>query len=102
MPQAWRILLKRPNDERLTKYWKNLTGHYCYSVYDKDLEELLSNYWLVKEVKIIGDKGFGFVEMSSQSEAEKAKEALDGSQFKGRTLKIDEARPQKKTRTQRL
>jgi RNA recognition motif-containing protein len=57
------------------------------------LEELFSQYGEVKEVNIIEGKGFGFVEMSSQAEAEKAKEALDGSEFKERTLRVDEARP---------
>ncbi|MBC8387637.1 MAG: RNA-binding protein, partial [Actinobacteria bacterium] len=38
---------------------------------------------------------FGFVEMSDNAEAEKAQEALAGSEFEGRTLKVDEARPQK-------
>ena len=38
---------------------------------------------------------FGFVELSANDEAEKAKDALDGTDFEGRTLKVDEARPQK-------
>jgi RNA recognition motif-containing protein len=54
---------------------------------------LFSNYGEVKHVKIIEGRGFGFVEMSNQSEAEKAKEALNGSEFNGRTLRVDEARP---------
>jgi RNA recognition motif-containing protein len=40
-------------------------------------------------------RGFGFVEMTNQSEAEKAKKALNGSDFKGRALKINEAQPTK-------
>ena len=70
-------------------------GSLDYSVTSQELEELFSAYGEVKEVKIIGKQGFGFVEMSNQSEAEKAKEALDGSDLKGRTLKVDEARPPK-------
>ena len=42
---------------------------------------------------MIQGRGLGFVEMSSSSEAEKAKEALNGSDFEGHTLKVDEARP---------
>jgi RNA recognition motif-containing protein len=74
---------------------KLYVGNLSYSVKNNDLQELFADYGEVKEVKIIEGKGFGFVEMSNQTEAEKAKEALDGSDFKGRTLKVDEARPPK-------
>jgi RNA recognition motif-containing protein len=68
-------------------------GNLSYSVTNEQLEELFSNYGEVKEVNIIEGRGFGFVEMSNPSEAEKAQEALDGSDLEGRTLKVDEARP---------
>jgi RNA recognition motif-containing protein len=74
---------------------KLYVGNLSYSVTDKQLEELFSQYGQIKEVTIIGSKGFGFVEMSDTAEAEKAKEALDGTSFEGRTLKVDEARPRK-------
>ncbi len=70
-------------------------GNLSYSVTNEQVEELFANYGEVRQVNIIESKGFGFVEMSNQSEAEKAKEALDGSDFKGRNLKVDEARPPK-------
>ncbi len=72
---------------------KLYVGNLDYSVTNQQLEELFSNYGEVKQINIIEGKGFGFVEMSDPSEAEKAKEALDSSDFKGRTLKVDEARP---------
>ena len=72
---------------------KLYVGNLSYSVTSEQLEELFSNHGEVRQVNIIEGKGFGFVEMSSQSEAEKAKEALDGSDFEGRTLRVDEARP---------
>ena len=71
-------------------------GNIPYSTKEDDLKELFSVYGEVKEVKIIEGKGFGFVEMSSPSEAEAAKEALDNTDFSGRTLKVDEARPRKR------
>jgi len=46
----------------------------------------------------IEGKGFGFVEMSSPEEAEKAKEALNNTDFEGPPLKIDEARPSRPRR----
>ena len=72
---------------------KLYVGNLNYSVTNKQLEELFSSHGEVKQVNIIEGRGFGFVEMSNPSEAEKAKEALDGSDFEGRALKVDEARP---------
>lgn len=72
---------------------KLYVGNLPYSVGNEQLEELFANYGEVKEVRIIEGKGFGFVEMDSAEGAGKAKEALDGSDFEGRTLKVDEARP---------
>ncbi|NIO03259.1 MAG: RNA-binding protein [Proteobacteria bacterium] len=72
---------------------KLYVGNLNYSVTNEELEELFSKHGEVRQVNIIEGKPFGFVEMSNQSEAEKAKEALNGSEFKGRTLRVDEARP---------
>ena len=72
---------------------KLYVGNLSYSVTDSQLKDLFSNHGEVKEVTIIGSKGFGFVEMEDSAGAEKAKEALNDSEFEGRTLKIDEARP---------
>ena len=75
---------------------KLFVGNFSYSVTNNDLEDLFSEYGEVVEVKVIEGKGFGFVEMSKPSEAEKAKEALSGTDFKGRSLNVDEAKPPKK------
>lgn len=72
---------------------KLYVGNLSYSTTKDQLEELFSSHGEVKEVTVIEGKGFGFVEMSSQEEAEKAKEALNGNDFGGRTLRVDEARP---------
>ena len=64
------------------------------ATYD-DVKDLFSNYGEVKDLKIIEDRGFAFLEMSNQMEAEKAKKELNGADFKGRPLKVNEARPQK-------
>lgn len=74
---------------------KLYVANFGYSVTNDQLEELFATYGEVKEVKVIEGKGFGFVEMGTQAEAEKAKEALNGSDFKGRTLRVDTARPPK-------
>ena len=77
---------------------KLYVGNLNYSVTKQKLEELFGNHGTVKSVNIIEGKGFGFVEMSSSEEAEKAREALNDADFEGRPLKIDEARPQKPRR----
>ena len=74
---------------------KLYVGNLSYSVTDEQLEELFAAHGNVQSANVIGNKGFGFVEFSENAEAEKAKEELDGTEFQGRTLKIDEARPQK-------
>ena len=72
---------------------KLYVGNLSYAVTNEELAELFSGYGEVQQVNIIEGKGFGFVEMSSQAEAEKAKDALHNTEFKGRTMKVDEARP---------
>jgi len=72
---------------------KLYVGNLSYSVTNEQLEELFSKYGEIKEVNIIEGRGFGFVELSDPSEAEKAKEALDGTEFKGQNLRVGTARP---------
>ena len=70
-------------------------GNLDYSVTEEQLQELFTKCGEVKEVKIIEGKGFAFVEMSTQEEAEKAQKELNDTEFSGRPLKIDEARPRR-------
>lgn len=70
-------------------------GNLTYSVTNEQLKELFSKYGEVMHVKIKEGKGFGFVEMYDSQGAEKAREALNGTEFEGRTLNVDEARPPK-------
>jgi RNA recognition motif-containing protein len=74
---------------------KLYVGNLSYSITNEDLTVLFSDHGDVENVNIIEGKGFGFVEMSKQSEAEAAKAALNNTDFKGRTLRVDEARPPK-------
>ncbi len=73
-----------------------------YTIKDGELETIFSAHGTVESAQVITDKstgrsrGFGFVEMSSKSEAQKAIEALNGTEIKGRTLTVNEARPQEK------
>ena len=74
-------------------------GNLGYNVSNSDLEQLFSQFGTVVSAQVIEDrgsgrsKGFGFVEMGSDEEAESAISALDGTEQDGRTLKVSEAKP---------
>ena len=67
-------------------------GNLPYNTTAEEVTELLSKYGTPSDVRVIGDKGFGFAEMGTQQEAEKAISELNGYEFKGRQLKVNEAR----------
>ena len=74
-------------------------GNLPYSATGDDLRELFANYGEVASASVIMDKfsgrskGFGFVEMPSQAEAEAAIKALNESDLNGRNIRVNEARP---------
>lgn len=81
---------------------KNLyVGNLPYSAQEADLENLFGQSGKVASVKIISDrysgksKGFGFVEMESDEDAQKAIQELNGKDMEGRSLIVNEARPRK-------
>lgn len=79
---------------------KVYVGGLPYSTTDQQLQDLFAQYGAVASARIITDKftgqsrGFGFVEMATDGDAQKAITALNGTQFGGRTLTVNEARPQ--------
>ena len=68
-------------------------GNLSDSLRKEKLFELFSGYGSVLDVKIVGSNAFGFIEMSNQTEAENAKNSLNGFDLEGHSLKVDEARP---------
>jgi RNA recognition motif-containing protein len=79
---------------------KNIyVGNLSYSVGNDDLESIFTQFGNVSRAQVIQhrdtgrSKGFGFVEMDDEDAAEKAIEELDGSDFEGRNLTVNEARP---------
>jgi cold-inducible RNA-binding protein len=79
---------------------KNLyVGNLSYAVNDAELEALFATYGKVDSARVITDrdtgrsKGFGFVEMSDDNEAQAAIDALNGTEHNGRTLTVNEAKP---------
>ena len=81
---------------------KLYVGGLPYSVTEAQLEEIFSKHGSVLSARVISDKfsgksrGFGFVEMASSEEAKRAIEALNGTDLEGRTLIVNEARPQER------
>ena len=78
---------------------KLYVGNLGYDVSGPDLEQLFAGHGTVESVNVITDrstgqsKGFGFVEMNSDAEAGAAIAALDGKEYGGRTIKVNEAKP---------
>jgi RNA recognition motif-containing protein len=78
---------------------KLYVGNLSYGVGDSDLQRLFEPHGTVQSAQVIMDrdtgrsKGFGFVEMGSDTEAQAAIAALNGSEVEGRPLTVNEARP---------
>jgi RNA recognition motif-containing protein len=81
---------------------KLYVGNLPYSATEQGLTDKFADCGTVDSAKLITDrdtgqsKGFGFVEMSSDAEAQKAIQALNGQDYEGRPMTVNEARPQKK------
>ena len=79
---------------------KLYVGGLSYDTTEEALKDLFSQAGTVESASIITDrasgrsKGFGFVEMATDEEAQKAIETLNGKEFEGRTITVNEARPQ--------
>ena len=78
---------------------KLYVGNLSYNLRDSDLQDLFAAHGTVDSAQVFMDrdtgrsKGFGFVEMSSDQEAQAAISALNGHEVEGRNLTVNEARP---------
>jgi len=83
---------------------KLYVGNLLYEATDEDLKTHFSTVGTVVSATVIRyrdsgrSKGFGFVEMSSEEEAQKAIETMNGQDFKGRKMVVSEARPPRENR----
>jgi cold-inducible RNA-binding protein len=74
-------------------------GNLSFDTRDNDLESAFAAFGAVSSARVIMDretnrsKGFGFVEMDSKEDGERAIAELDGTDFQGRNVKVNEARP---------
>ena len=81
---------------------KIYVGGLPYATTDAQLQEIFSAHGTVESARVITDKftgrsrGFGFVEMANSDEAQKAIQALNGTDLDGRNLTVNEARPQER------
>ncbi len=77
---------------------KIYVGNLPYSATEQDLSNKFAAYGTVESAKLITDrengrsKGFGFIEMASEAEAQAAIDSLNGSDYEGRPMKVNEAR----------
>jgi len=82
-------------------------GNLAYGVTEEELTEMFSEYGEVSSVNLIKDrfsgqsKGFGFIDMPNNSEADKAIKALNRLHHKGRDLKVNQAEQKRKKNTRR-
>jgi RNA recognition motif-containing protein len=78
---------------------KLYVGNLSYNTTSSDLEQLFGQYGTVQSAEVISDretgrsKGFGFVQMGSDQEAQAAIDAMNGQQHDGRNLTVNEAKP---------
>lgn len=74
-------------------------GNLPYDVTDSDLEEIFGKFGAVESARVVMDretgrsKGFGFVEMPERADAQKAIDALNGSDLHGRAMRVNESQP---------
>jgi RNA recognition motif-containing protein len=79
-------------------------GNLSFNTSSSDLDQIFSEYGSVKSAEVINDrdtgrsKGFGFVEMSNDAEAQAAISGINGKEHDGRTLTVNEARPKEERR----
>lgn len=82
-------------------------GNLAYSVTEEDLKSVFAAYGKVSSASLIIDKfsgqskGFGFIEMPNNSEADNAIKGLNGTDLKGRSMKVNQAQPRSNDRPQR-
>lgn len=87
---------------------KLYVGSLPFKTTEEELHNLFASYGTIVSARIVVDrsngdasKGFGFVEMENAEDAQRAAEALNGSLYEGRTLIVNEARPEQKSNFRR-
>jgi len=89
-------MLSQSEKERRVTTNKLYVGNLSYQTTEDELREAFSVYGRVLSVRIIEGRGFGFVEMESIEAAGRAKLGLNETELRGRTIRVDDARPPKR------
>ena len=82
---------------------KLYVGNISYNTTEEELRAAFEKYQSIQSVKLITDKfsgesrGFGFIELGDDEEAQRAIQEMDGAELGGKNLKVNEARPQTST-----
>lgn len=82
-------------------------GNLSYQVNQEDLQEVFTDYGNVKKIVVPTDRetgrvrGFAFVDMASQEQEEKAIQELDGAEWMGRQMRVNQARPKENSPSSR-
>jgi RNA recognition motif-containing protein len=80
---------------------KLYVGNLNYRTTEEKLKDLFSQFGEVSSVNILQGRGFGFVEMTNADSAEDAKSKLNGTEFDGRRIIVNDARPRTERRGDR-
>jgi RNA recognition motif-containing protein len=92
-------LLTDVTERKISMSFNIYVGNLTYQTTSDDLRQLFAGYGSVQRAQVAEDRdtgrsrGFGFVEMASREEGESAINSLNGQDFKGRNLNINEAKP---------
>jgi RNA recognition motif-containing protein len=101
------LAVKKYNARREEQRMNMYIGNLAFGVTEEELKELFSAYGEVASVSLVKDrfsgqsKGFGFIEMPNNSEADVAIKALNKTMLKGRDLKVNQAEQKKKNTKRR-
>ena len=72
---------------------KLFVGNLSYQLTEEEFRETFQNYGNIKELRLLQNKGFGFVEFDSEESAKRALEELNGKEVKGRKMRVEVAKP---------
>src|SRR5256885_16284707 len=98
----WKVLVCRTAKHRMSS--KLFVGNLSFNTTENDLQDAFAAFGTVTEANLMVDRatgrprGFGFITMSSEEEAQKAIEGMNGKSIDGRALTVNMARPPRKRR----
>lgn len=80
---------------------KLFVGNLSYQLTEEELKQTFQGYGNIRGIRLIQNKGFGFVEFESSESAQKALEELNGKELKGRKMRVEMAKPRESSQPRR-